>query len=152
MISIACIFIILLCGAIGGLINALLTDNGFVMPKTEICNAGKVKIIRPGVLGNCLISAVAAFISWALYIAPAELTVTQLSFDHLKLGPMGGALLVGVAGARWLTAAIDKKLLRAAASDAAMQDGRTELSSKLAMASPADAWTMVKEDNALHVA
>jgi hypothetical protein len=44
-------------GAVGGVVNALMSDNGFVLPKTAH------GIIRPGYLGNVLIGAVAAGIS-----------------------------------------------------------------------------------------
>jgi hypothetical protein len=145
MITITCVFIILLAGAVGGLVNALLTNNGFILPKAEYCN--RVKIVRPGVLGNCLISAVAAFISWGLYSASSELSVTEITLQHLKFGPICGALLVGVAGAKWLTNEVDKNLLRAAATQAAKSSGNTELSQKLAMANPAEALQMAKEVN-----
>ena len=41
---------ILLSGAVGGIINALFTDDGFIMPREEI--ADNVCILRPGVVGN----------------------------------------------------------------------------------------------------
>ena len=50
---------------LGGIINALVSDNGFVKPSEE--TAGEVTIIRPGFAGNILLGAVAAFISWGLY-------------------------------------------------------------------------------------
>jgi hypothetical protein len=56
---------ILLSGAVGGIINALFTDNGFIMPREEI--ADNVCILRPGVVGNVLLGSIAAFISWGLY-------------------------------------------------------------------------------------
>jgi len=57
--------VIMLSGAVGGIINALVSDNGFVKPSEE--TAGEVTIIRPGFAGNILLGSVAAFISWGLY-------------------------------------------------------------------------------------
>ena len=62
--------VIMLSGAIGGIINALVSDNGFIKPSEE--TAGEVTIIRPGFAGNILLGAVAAFISWGLYGAFAN--------------------------------------------------------------------------------
>ena len=57
--------IVFLGGAVGGVINALISDNGFVVPREETVD--NVCIVRPGIAGNVLIGAVAAFISWGLY-------------------------------------------------------------------------------------
>ena len=59
---------------------------------------------------------------------------------------MAGALLVGVAGARWLTNEVDKNLLRAAATYAANKSGSVELPQKLALAKPADALDIAKKE------
>ena len=42
--------IIFAFGAVGGVVNALLTDNGFILPKKE--QQDNTKIIRPGFLVN----------------------------------------------------------------------------------------------------
>jgi hypothetical protein len=55
----------LCCWSFGGVVNALLSDNGFALPKPE--KVGTTQIIRPGFIGNVLISGVAACISWGLY-------------------------------------------------------------------------------------
>lgn len=52
-------------GAFGGVLNALLSDNGFLLPR--MADASGARILRPGALGNMLTGAVAAFISWGLY-------------------------------------------------------------------------------------
>ena len=53
-------------GAIGGLVNAFMTDNGFAIPRVgEIGAPGA--IVRPGVFGNIGVGAVAAAVSWGLY-------------------------------------------------------------------------------------
>jgi len=57
-----CVFV---AGAIGGLVNALISQNGFFKWKTETVDGQT--IWRPGILGNVIISGVAAGISWGLY-------------------------------------------------------------------------------------
>jgi len=42
--------IVMLSGAVGGIVNALVSDNGFVRPSEE--TQGDVTIIRPGFAGN----------------------------------------------------------------------------------------------------
>jgi hypothetical protein len=55
-----------------------------------------------------------------------------------------GAILVGVTGARWLTNEVDKKLLKAAASQAAGSTPSPAASRQTAMASPASALHIAK--------
>ena len=50
--------LIFVAGAMGGAINALLSDNGFLMPKWEM--VGGNKIFRLGFFGNIFISGVGA--------------------------------------------------------------------------------------------
>jgi len=47
------VFLVALMGAIGGVVNALLSDNGFFLPKR--LKVDEQEIIRPGFLGNILI-------------------------------------------------------------------------------------------------
>lgn len=63
-------------GAVGGIVNALVSDNGFVRPSEE--TAGDVTIIRPGIAGNLILGSVAAFISWGLYGAFSNVVVLSL--------------------------------------------------------------------------
>ncbi|HNY33072.1 MAG TPA: hypothetical protein PKK68_00310, partial [Methanothrix soehngenii] len=65
--------VIMLSGAVGGIVNALVSDNGFIKPSEE--SAGEVTIIRPGFAGNVLLGAVAAFVSWGLYGAFSNVVV-----------------------------------------------------------------------------
>lgn len=111
------LLIIFGAGLIGGTINALISDNGFVLPKKM---SG---IVRPGWLGNALIGGVGAIVSWSLYgpLAGAPIWTSsdqQKVEGTLTLAAVGGALLVGIAGARWLSNEVDKKLLRAAGTAA----------------------------------
>jgi hypothetical protein len=111
-----------------------------------------VEILRPGVLGNCLVSAVAAFISWGLYGSAATINLLGSPSDgaqrlQLTLATVCGALLVGVAGARWLTNEVDKHLLRAAATQAAASPKDVELAQSLAIATPAIAMHAARQAN-----
>ena len=131
--------IICAAGAIGGLINALLSDNGFLLPcMQQVDGSG---IVRPGFVGNILLGIAAAALSWGLYgpLSAFELfnpPSTTLSFT---LSSLVGAALIGVAGARWITNEIDKKLLTAAASKAAAAPPAPEEARQIAAASPAKA-------------
>jgi hypothetical protein len=144
------LLIVCAAGGAGGIVNALLTDNGFILPRTE--TATQVKIIRPGVIGNIIIGAVAAGISWGLY-GPFNLAVvfgaTPPSADplpqpYLTLAALVGAVLVGIAGAKWLTNEVDKKLLRAAAGEAAARPSKPDAAREIMLAMPADALSIAK--------
>lgn len=144
---------IFLAGAIGGIINALTTDNGFVLPKREDVD-GKTTVLRPGYLGNILIGAVGAVVSWGLYgplssvliAGTSEAIKANVSPEKvgLSLASLVGAVLIGVAGARWLTSEVDKNLLKAAAAQAAGSQPSAGASQQIAMASPAQALNIAK--------
>lgn len=133
---------IFIAGAIGGVVNAIISDNGFIMPFAEKING--VRILRPGYLGNVLIGAVAAVVSWGLYGPLASANI----FDHYEFSltpsTLTGAILVGIAGAKWLTNEVDKSLLKAAASEAAKAKPCSEAAERILMASPAQALNITK--------
>jgi hypothetical protein len=134
---------VFVAGAVGGVVNALLTDNGFVLPKTE--TSDKITIIRPGFSGNILIGGVAALISWGLYgpLAAINIMAGKAAVGEklsLTLSALAGAVLVGVGGARWLTNEVDKKFLRATASAAANSPASQSISRAISISSPAMAF------------
>jgi hypothetical protein len=137
-------------GAVGGIINALLTDNGFILPHPEDAEHGS--ILRPGFIGNILIGAVAATISWGLYgpFATAFIIASRPEGQPsppgsgMSLSSVVGAVLVGIGGAKWLTNEVDKKLLRAAATEAAAGQSGLGASRRIAVASPAEALRIAK--------
>jgi hypothetical protein len=125
-------------GAIGGVMNALLTDNGFPLPKEE---AG---IIRPGVLGNILLGAFAAVITWGLTGSLKDAvmlgTASKSTVDvSLTLTALVGAALAGAGGARVITGEVDKRFLRNAATDAAMMGSDPIIAKKMMTNTPAKA-------------
>src|SRR5438552_3140303 len=108
-------------GALGGVVNALVTDKGFYLPSKEQVDA--ITIYKPGWIGNVLLGAIAAAISWGLYgplaayfiAGTPEAMKTNTTPDKigLTLSSLVGAALLGVGGARWLTSEVDKNLLKA---------------------------------------
>ena len=125
-------------GLLGGVVNALLSDNGFALPRTAMTPDGG-SILRPGMLGNCLIGAVAALTSWGLYGTAASVPVLSPATADITWAGFAGAVIVGIGGSRWLSAEVDKTLLKGAASAAAANPANDQLAAKLAILSPARA-------------
>jgi hypothetical protein len=137
---------VLVSGAVGGVVNALISNNGFPLPKRVQVDG--IDVLRPGVLGNVLMGGVAAVISWGLY-GPASGTIIvggrpATDTMALTLSAIAGALLVGAGGARWLTNEVDKRLLKAAASQAALSAARPDLAARLTVAPPAHAFEIAR--------
>ena len=129
-------------GVIGGVVNALISDNGFFMPMQKKTKKGT--IVRPGVFGNMFIGGIAAAVSWGLYgpFAASSIMGSQagsVTSVGLTLGSLIGAVMVGVGGSRWLTNEVDKKILKAAAAAAAAKDPDEDLRESIYYASPAEA-------------
>lgn len=127
---------------IGGVVNALISDNGFVFPKPESDDTGHGRqVLRPGFLGNMFIGGMGAVVSWGLYTAASAVVIGTgaATSPDLTLGSLAGAILVGVGGARWLTNEVDKAMLREAAVHVAGKQPSAEVSNRLALARPAEA-------------
>ncbi len=141
--------IIFVSGAVGGMVNALLSDNGFILPQREAQDNSR--IIRPGFLVNVFIGGIAALVSWGLYGPFAEVFIIGGTNDPdigtmgLSLSSLVGALLIGIGGARWLTNEVDKKLLRAAAGKAASGQANDQKAVRISTASPAEAFKIAAE-------
>jgi len=133
-------------GALGGITNAVSTDNSFALPR-PIKDGDTTVAWQVGVIGNALTAAVAAVVSWGLYgpagaflvigtppagtpVVPATLTVATLMT----------ALLIGYGGARWLTNEVDKRILKATAAAAASGDADKDKAMRIANSNPADAF------------
>jgi hypothetical protein len=104
-----CALLISVAGAIGGIINALMTDNGFLLPRFVR------GIWCPGFISNVLIGALAAFTSWALYGSGSGIDLANLperAEISLRFSALAGAFFVGLGGAKWITAESDKQLLK----------------------------------------
>lgn len=136
-----CALLIVTFGGIGGVLNALLTDNGFILPR----RIGG--IICPGFVSNVLIGAFAAFASWSSYgsgagveLAKSAIAGSPRAEISLTFSALAGAFLVGVAGARWITNEADKRLLRQSVSIAAEKTFRGKECKELMQFSPRRAY------------
>lgn len=140
------------CGAIGGLLNALFSeDRGFKLPQLV------EGIWRPGWLGNVFVGAAAAGIFWTIYGPFAESFVIGTDPSDVasavressgkygeKLAGLGGAVLSGIAGARLLTQLVDKKFFQAAAVRAAASQADEDKSKQIALSSPVEALRLAR--------
>lgn len=139
------LFVIFLAGAIGGSVNAFLSNNGFIMPKKVKGDRGN-RIYQPGFLGNTFIGGIAACMSWGLYgpFADAYIIVDKNSgasneqLSGLSVSALVGAVIVGIGGARWLTNEVDKTILRTAGTHAALSDKNEHLARDFVSADPKD--------------
>jgi hypothetical protein len=127
----------LFAGALGGILNAVTTDNGFILPQFASMNGGG-RIWRPGVLGNMVVGAIAALVSWALYGPAAGMPVGDFKAELTWAG-LASAVLVGIGGARWLSAEVDKSLLKGAAAAAAGKAANPQLAGQMGALAPAQA-------------
>ena len=136
-----CAALISLAGGIGGVVNALLSDNGFVMPKWQR------NVWCPGILANVLLGTIAAFISWALYGAGAGVDIGQSARELIsfRLSALAGAFVVGIAGAKWLTGEVDKKLLTESIKVAGAKKLTREECDELVRGSPMDVLHRVEQ-------
>jgi hypothetical protein len=103
-----CVLSVMLAGALGGLLNANISDNGFALPR-------RIRgVWCPGAVWNVFVGALSAVTSWALYGSGSAIEVagTQREQISLKLGALAGALIVGMAGSKWLTSEVDKNLMK----------------------------------------
>ena len=106
-----CALLVATAGAFGGVVNALLSDNGFALPRRE---SG---VWCPGAISNILVGAFAAFSSWSFYGSGAAIDLGMVGESartviSLRFSALAGAFLVGVAGAKWITNEVDKRLLK----------------------------------------
>ena len=99
-------------GAVGGLLNALLTSEGLALARMEQLSGGG-RIWRPGFIGNVAIGAVAAVVLAGLYSPLGSVALggaTPSNPVTLTIGALAGALLSGIGGARVLTSEVQKRL------------------------------------------
>jgi hypothetical protein len=102
-----CALLICTAGGSGGVVNALISGNGFAFPRY-------VKgVLCPGALSTIVTGAFAAFASWAFYGSGATIDIADsLARPHLQMPALAGAFLIGVVGAKWITNEADKSLLK----------------------------------------
>lgn len=144
---------VILAGALGGLINAMLISVRGLPADLEEANTGLTthgwrKWLRD-YLVNPILGAVAAFLSWATY-GPygAESVFASQSSDGvdyvLTLTTLSTAVVIGIGGARWLTNEVDKRLLQTAASAAQRTEPDPATSEQIQLASPEQAVNLAR--------
>jgi hypothetical protein len=106
MSLITSLLLVAFLGAAGGIGNCLLAG-GF---ERWAYDAAK-NIWRPGWLGNVLIGAFAALVVWALYgpISGQSIVSGANATFPLPVAQIGGSILVGISGAKILSALADKQ-------------------------------------------
>lgn len=108
-------------GFLGGLINAILSDGGFVAPQTQTLPDGR-RIWRPGWLGTAVVGSAAALVLWGLYGPLATMMIIGeaapgTARPALSVFGLIGAFLSGMGGGRVLTNEVDKHLLNVAKTE-----------------------------------
>jgi hypothetical protein len=91
------------CGAVGGLVNALLAGD-LHLPHRE------GNVYSPGWIGNVVIGAVAALVTWGLYGPLAKAGVVGYATVP-AISELAGAILTGIGGGRILSNEVEKKAL-----------------------------------------
>ena len=137
-----CVILISSAGAVGGVVNALLSGHRRVtMPSYQD------GVWCPGVLANMLIGAVAALTSWALYGSGVAIELAQTNLRSeisLKLPALAGAFLVGMAGAKWLTSESDRGAWKESVNEAGKKPLTDEQRQKIVQGSPFEVLHKVK--------
>jgi hypothetical protein len=99
------------CGLVGGIVNAFLSAEGFILPKMQTLTDG-TGVWRPGFLGNILVGIVAA-VSLGCLSGPIGASKVISNIDAPSLANLAAAMLTGIGGARILTQEVDRKALNA---------------------------------------
>jgi hypothetical protein len=132
-------------GVVGGVVNALLGNNGgMVVPR--VSNG----ILQLGIIGNMLLGAFAAIITWGLYgpLKDAVLLGSQPSGQlpaNLTVTALVGAALAGAGGARVVSSELDKRFYKSAATEAAQKASNPALAAAIASGTPAEALAKVRQ-------
>jgi hypothetical protein len=109
-------------GALGGVLNALVAGTGLVFPHFLTAEGGRILV--PGFAGTIVVGALAALVSFGLYGPFAAMELVRGSGPEERppvpaarftVAAFAGAILVGFAGGRWITAEADKQLNHATA-------------------------------------
>ncbi len=136
-----CATLICMAGAAGGLVNALISQNGFALPRHV------EGIWCPGAVSTVVAGMFAAFASWAFYGSGATIDLADvLARPHLQMPALAGAFLVGVVGAKWITNEADKRILRESTKIAGTKTKMSkEKAEEIASGAPIQVLKKVKE-------
>ena len=137
---------VLVAGGIGGVVNSLVNDKGLVAPYMLSRGDGS-RLFVPGCLGNILVGASAAGVSWLLYGPLGQGMVGVSSTATLNLAALGSAVLVGMSGSGWLTNAVDKKILKVAVAQAAQAPASAGVTQQILQSSTAQVLKLAQQIN-----
>jgi len=108
---------LLIVGAVGGALNALLSGDAGFLPSLTALSPGSGRVLRVGVVGNAVLGCgAAAGPLWVIYASGFALAATTWP-SFLLLGCTG--CFIGFASSRWMTNEADKLVLRKAVFKAA---------------------------------
>lgn len=131
---------VFVAGGVGGLINGFVNDKGFLLLPKKIERGDGSSFFRPGFLGNILIGAVAATVSWLLYGPLSQVVIGKtIAVPVITFAALGNAVFVGLMGSGWFTNAAGKNLFQLAASQAAAASPSGDTAKQMLMATPGEA-------------
>src|SRR5437870_5406460 len=100
--------LVLACGGLGGLVNALLAGDLHLPHREE-------NIYRPGWIGNVVVGAVAALVFWGLYGPMAKVAIIGTAASNVPvaftIAEIAGSVVTGIGGGRILSSEVEKKAL-----------------------------------------
>jgi hypothetical protein len=92
--------IILVAGAVGGILNSLISERGFQLPGVVRKNGTSILVL--GFVGDIIIGAIAAGISWAFFQPLSQVALGTIATTGAILATIFGGVFTGLAGAGWL--------------------------------------------------
>jgi hypothetical protein len=107
-------------------------------------------ILQLGIIGNMLLGAFAAVITWGLYgplkdaVLLGSQPIGQLP-ANLTVTAVVGAALAGAGGARVVSSELDKRFYKSAATEAAQKASNPALAAAIASGTPAEALAKVRQ-------
>jgi hypothetical protein len=100
--------LVLACGGLGGLANALLAGDLHLPHREE-------NIYSPGWIGNVVIGAIAALVFWGLYGPMAKVPVIGGTAPDVPvaftIAELAGSIVTGIGGRRILSSEVERKAL-----------------------------------------
>lgn len=149
--------VVFVAGMVGGAIDAYRTRNTTLLPDASASipegapvAVSEKELKRPGLLYSVLIGGAAALLSWALYGPLAQINLLDVGAaggDYaMTLAAVGGAVFVGMGGARWISAEADKRILQTSGTMALASKSSPDAARQYsATASPATALDIAAE-------
>jgi heme/copper-type cytochrome/quinol oxidase subunit 1 len=101
--------IVLVCGGVGGFVNALLAGD-LRLPRRD------ADMYSPGWIGNVIIGAVAALVFWGIYGPMAKVAVigpdtNEATKAIFTISELAGSVVTGIGGGRILSSEVEKRAL-----------------------------------------